>query len=92
MEALTKIFTTEDQQELKNSFKEIICETFKSQLEEMDVYLFDPDKIKDIIQEAFEEVVHEIKVEFKEKLREQMLKMLDTNNIEQIINLKKKIK
>lgn len=92
MEAITKIFTTEDQQELKNSFKEIICQVFTDQLEQMDVYLFNPQVVEDLIQETFEEVINEIKVEFKEKLREQIMKLLDTNDLEKLVGLKKKIK
>ncbi len=92
MEAITKIFTTEDQQELKNSFKQIVCNEFASQLEKMDVYLFDPNVIEEMIQEAFEEVINDIKIEFKEKLREQTLKLIDTNDFEKIIGLKKKVK
>jgi len=91
METITKIFTTEDQQELKNSFKEIICEQFKLQLDEMDLYLFDLDTIEDLIQNAFKEIISEIKIEFKEKLREQIFKLLETNDIEKLIGLKSQL-
>ena len=55
---------------MKNAFIEIIKEHFKTELEDMGVYLFDPNEIEEKINDAFSEVVKEIKIEFKEKLRE----------------------
>lgn len=92
MEAITKLFTTEDQQEMKQALKEIIVEQFKNEVEEYDRYMFDPNDIQEKVEEAFTEVITEIKLEFKEKLREQMLKMLENNDIEKLLALKKKIK
>jgi len=62
---------------MKNAFIEIIKEHFKTQLEDMSVYLFDPNEIEEKINGAFSEVVKEIKIEFKEKLREQMVVFYD---------------
>ena len=92
MEAITKIFTTEDQKELKQGFKEIILEHFKNDLEQMDVYLFDPSSVEDMIIEAFEEVVNEVKSDFKIKLQEQIMKLLENNDLETLLALKKKMK
>ena len=92
MEAITKIFTTEDQKELKQGFKEIILEHFKNDLEQMDVYLFDPSSVEDMIIEAFEEVVNEVKSDFKIKLQEQIMKLLENNDLETLLALKKKVK
>ncbi len=92
MSTIDTIFTTEDKEELKNSFKEIICEQFKNQLEQMDLYLFDPSVVEDLINEAFEEVISDIKKEFKSKLQEQIFKLLESNDIEKLIGLKKNIK
>jgi hypothetical protein len=92
MDAITKIFTTEDQQELKQGFKKIILEQFRSDLEKMDVYLFDPSVIEDIIQDAFTEVINEAKVDFKEKLKNQVMNLLENNDIEKLLEIKKRIK
>lgn len=90
MSAIDTIFTTEDREELKNSFKEIICESFKEQIDDMDVYLFNPEVIEEMIEEAFTEIIDEIKIEFKTKLKEQMLKLLEINDLGMLIGLSKK--
>jgi len=77
MENIMKIFDAQDKEEMKNAFIEIIKEHFKTQLEDMSVYLFDPNEIEEKINDAFSEVVKEVKVEFKEKLREQMVIFYD---------------
>jgi hypothetical protein len=90
MESITKIFTTEDKEELKQEFKKIIAKQFESQLEGMDIYLFDPSIIEEMITDAFSGIIAEIKIEFKNKLREQIVKVLDNNDIETLLALKKK--
>jgi RNA binding exosome subunit len=90
MESIIKIFTTEDKDELKREFKKIISQQFEKQLEEMDVYLFNPIDIEEMIDEAFRGIISEIKIEFKEKLKEQVMKLLETNDIEKLLALKKK--
>lgn len=77
MENISKIFNSQDELEIKQAFKEIICEQFKTQIEEMDVYLFDMNRIEEVIEEAFEEIVNDIKKEYKEKLKEKMNQALD---------------
>jgi len=77
MDNIMKIFDAQDKEEMKNAFIEIIKEHFKTELEDMGVYLFDPNEIEEKINDAFSEVVKEIKVEFKEKLREQMVVFYD---------------
>lgn len=90
MSAIDTIFTTEDKKELKHSLKEIICEAFKEQIDAMDVYLFNSEVIEEMIEEAFAEIIDEIKIEFKTKLKEQMLKLLETNDLGMLIGLNKK--
>jgi len=92
MDEIIKIFTTEDKTEMKQAFKEIVKEQFQSQLEEMDIYLFDPGIIEKMIEEAFSDVITEIKLVFKVKLREQMLAILENSDIEKLLTLKKKVK
>ena len=77
MDNIIKIFDAQDKEEMKNAFIEIIKEHFKTELEDMGVYLFDPNEIEEKINDAFSEVVKEIKIEFKEKLREQMAIFMD---------------
>lgn len=83
MEHIAKIFTSQDKQELRNAFKEIIIEQFKNDLEQLNVYLFNPDSIETMITEAFEEIINGIKSEFKEKMRNELEKIMD-NNINKI--------
>lgn len=92
MENIVKIFNSEDQAEIKKAFKEIIVEQFKTDMEERDFYMFDPDAIEEMINESFCEAIDEVKIEFKEKMREQMLNLLESNDIEKLLALKKKIK
>lgn len=56
----------------------------------MDIYLFDPEVIEETIEETFKEVIDEVKFEFKTKLKEQMLRLLETNDLETLIGLSKK--
>lgn len=88
MEQILKIFTSQDEVEIKQSFKEIIIEQFKSDLENNQNYLFDPNDIEEMIREAFEEIVNEIKEEYKEKLREKMFSLVD-KDIEKMIKSKR---
>ena len=85
MENIMKIFDAQDKEEMKNAFIEIIKEHFKTELEDMGVYLFDPNEIEEKINDAFSEVIKEIKAEFKEKLREQMAVFYD-KKVSKILN------
>jgi protein required for attachment to host cells len=88
MENIMKIFNSQDEIELKQAFKEIIKDQFKNEVEDNDMYLFDPNEIEAMILEAFEEVINDVKQEYKEKLREKMLAMVD-KDINKIIKSKK---
>jgi acyl carrier protein len=77
MENISKIFNSQDESEIKQAFKEIIINQFKTQLEEMDLYLFDPNVIEDMINDAFIEIVNDIKKEYKDKIKEKMFSSLD---------------
>lgn len=81
MENITKIFTSQDKQELRDAFKEIIIEQFKNDLEQLDIYLFNPDSIEAMIADVSEEIINEIKLEFKEKIRNELEKIMDINKI-----------
>jgi hypothetical protein len=81
VENITKIFTSQDKQELRDAFKEIIIEQFKNDLEQLDIYLFNPDSIEAMIADVSEEIINEIKLEFKEKIRNELEKIMDINKI-----------
>jgi len=86
--ALIKLFTTEDQSELKQSFKEIICEHLRNDLDQMDCYLFDPSTLEDMI----EEVIDELKGEMKDLLRNKIASFIDNSDIEKLMKIKKVMK
>jgi len=85
MENILKIFTSEDKDELRQAFKEIIKEQFQSQIEQMDVYLFDPSDIERMIERSFEEVINEVKLDFKEKMKEKMEPFMN-KQVQKILN------
>jgi Fe-S cluster assembly iron-binding protein IscA len=88
-ESISKIFTTNDQAEMKQAFKELLIKRFEDDLNQFDEYLFDPRKIESWINDMFLEVINEVKIEFKKNLQEQMLKLFENGNIEQLFLLKK---
>ena len=88
MENILKIFTSHDEVELKQAFKEIIKDQFRNDLEQCDTYMFDYNEIQEMVTEAFQEVINEVKQEYKEKLREKMLVLTD-KDIEKLIKSKK---
>jgi len=61
MKNIVKIFNSEDKDELKQAFKEIIKEQFRSQIENMELHLFDLNKVEELINEAFQDIVYEVK-------------------------------
>jgi Fe-S cluster assembly iron-binding protein IscA len=89
--SIAKIFTTDDTTEMRRAFKDLLVKQFESDLEQMDTFLFDSNKVEEWIEDAYQEVIAEIKIEFKEKLREQMLKLFESNDIETILSLNKKV-
>ena len=77
MENIMKIFNSEDKQELKNAFKEIIKEHFRTELEDLGRYLFDPNEIESMINDSFGDVVKEVRAEFKASMKEQLAGFMD---------------
>jgi len=86
MENICKIFTSEDQTEIRQSFKQILIDRFKEELEDFTDYFFDKDVIDGMVEALFEEILDEIKNEIKEVVKEKVLNSLD------FTKLKKKIK
>ena len=77
VENIIKIFNSEDEKEVKQAFKNIIIEQFRSDVENSDVYLFEPSDVREMVEDAFKEVIKEIKIEFKEKYKEKIFKSLE---------------
>jgi cellobiose-specific phosphotransferase system component IIB len=82
MSKVLEVFNAEDNKELKQAFKAIVVEQFKNELEELDVYLFDPRRVQYLIDEMYGEILNELKVEIKETLRNQMLEIISKGNFD----------
>ena len=81
MENILKIFTSEDEKEIKQSFKEVLIGQFTRDLDENNYYLFNPDKVNDTINEAVEDVMeYYFKVELRKRLDE-TLQSIDMNKL-----------
>lgn len=76
MESIKTLFTTEDIAEMKQAMKGIIVEQFRHELNQLDVYLFNPSVVEELIQETYEEIMKEIKTELKEKMFQKMEKAM----------------
>ena len=63
------LFTPQEQQELKESMKQVIITQFEKDLENSSCYIIDSDDIREFAQEVLEELKDEIKREFKEKMK-----------------------
>ena len=57
---LRKIFDAEDEKDLKQGFKNLILEQFEKDLNDNEYYLFDPERIRDMLDEAFTEAIEEV--------------------------------
>lgn len=71
MSAIDTIFTTAEQREIKQGFKEILIDKFKEESEEG--YIYDQDEINSIVSEIINEVIDEIKDEMKDTLKKYIL-------------------
>ena len=76
MENIGILFTSEDKDELRQAFKEMIKEQFQTDLEQMDFYMFDPNEIEEKVNEAFQEVIDEVKAEFKGMAQKKIMAIL----------------
>lgn len=76
MDNIGILFISEDKDELRQAFKEIIKEQFQTDLEQYDFYMFDPNVIENMVNEAFEEVIDEVKAEFKGMAQKKIMAIL----------------
>lgn len=71
------ILTSDDRDEVRTAIKQLIIEQVKTDLEESDFYIFDPDELQDMLTNLAEEVKEEVKPLIKEKMFSDMMKKLD---------------
>lgn len=71
MENILKIFSSEDEKEVKQAFKDLLIEQFRSDLEANDCYLFDPSRVEDMIHDVYEECIEEIREDLKKMIKKQ---------------------
>ena len=71
------ILTSDDRDEVRESIKQLIIEQVKSDLEESEYYIFDPDELQEMLTNLAEEVKEEIKPLIKEKMFGDMMKKLE---------------
>lgn len=77
IENIVKIFTSDDIDELRIAFKEMMKEHFKEDLENFDMYWFDPNRLEELVNDAFKELIEELKDEYRDKLRKRMEQSID---------------
>jgi hypothetical protein len=77
IENIKTIFTSEEQTEIKQAFKEILIENFRAEIEESREWYFCNSEMESAIQDIMEELMHEIKDEFKGKLKKKLYEVLD---------------
>jgi predicted aldo/keto reductase-like oxidoreductase len=77
MESIKTLFTSEDISEVKQEMKKLIVKQFESELEELDIYLFDYNMVNNLINETYEEIMDELKGEIREKLYNKVIKQFD---------------
>jgi guanylate kinase len=77
MESIKTLFASEDISEVKQEMKKLIVKQFKSELEDLDIYLFDYTMVNNLINETYEEIMAELKSEIKQKLYYKVVKQFD---------------
>lgn len=71
------ILTSDDRDEVRNAVKQLIIEQVKSDLEQSEYYIFDPDELQEMLSDLAQEVKEEVKPLIKEKMFADMMKKLD---------------
>lgn len=81
MNNIIKIFTSEEQAEIKQAFKEILIENFKAEIENCREWYFCNSEMEKVINEMCEELMYEVRDEFKGKLKKKLFEVLDKKNV-----------
>jgi len=71
------ILTSDDRDDVRNAVKQLIIEQVKSDLEQSEYYIFDPDELQEMLSDLAQEVKEEVKPLIKEKMFADMMKKLD---------------
>lgn len=87
MDNIIKIFSSQDVEEVKKAFKDLLIEQFKSDLETNNCYLFDPSTVEDMIHEVYSECIEEIKEDLKKMIKKQFKENLCKASNESIVNV-----
>lgn len=82
-----RIFSSQDEKEVKQAFKDLLIKQFESDLETNDCYLFDPEVITDMIHDLYEECINEIREDLKKMIKKQFKDNLSKVNNESIIKV-----
>lgn len=76
-ENILTILTSDDRDDVRDAVKQLIIKQVKTDLEERDYYIFDPDELQEMLSNLAEEVKEEVKPLIKEKMFADMMKKLD---------------
>jgi len=82
MSELFKIFNSTEESEIKNSFKGILTNQFRQELEELNIYLMDITKVENLITETYKEILTEIKEEMKTAIKKKVYQAINFDNID----------
>jgi len=81
MNNIITIFTSEEQKEIKQAFKEILINSFKDEIENCKEWYFCNSEIEEVISETITELVYDIKDEFKGELKKKLMAALDKKKL-----------
>ena len=87
MENILKIFTSEDEKEVKQAFKDLLINQFNSDLKENPYYLFSPKIIEELIHNLYEECIYEIQDDLKKMIKKQFKENLTKASNEGIVKV-----
>lgn len=78
MDKFKKIFSPEDEQEMKQAFKEIIIEQFKLDIQDSGEYLVDMSEVEDMIMDSFRDIIDELMTEKRKEIKDKIDKLITT--------------
>lgn len=87
MENIIKIFNSQDEKEVKQAIKDVLVEQVRRDLDDNDTYLFNPQRVEDMIHSAYEECIEEIKEDLKKMIKKQFKDNLSKISNESIVKV-----
>ena len=82
MNNIMKIFTSEEQTEIKQAFKEILIENFTAEIENCRGWYFCNSEMEEVIEEMMKELMYEVRDEFKGKLKKKLFDVLEKKDFQ----------